>query len=191
MPEKKLMNSTYLKCRSYLARVVSNIVPPQEIEDIVQETYVRICQFRPEQIADQPSGLIARIARNLALDHVKRAEWRFTDSHADVSEVRLGGPPHLSDETYQQVVSNEEFARFCDSVRQLPLQCRRVFVLKKVYGYSQREIALELNISESTVEKHVAKGMKQCMAYMQQKNESLFGRMEASSHLASGRGGHE
>jgi RNA polymerase sigma-70 factor (ECF subfamily) len=47
-------------------------------------------------------------------------------------------------------------------VAQLPLQCRRAFLLKKVYGLSQKEIAGYLGISESTVEKHVAKGLLHC-----------------------------
>ncbi|MBT5330464.1 MAG: sigma-70 region 4 domain-containing protein, partial [Porticoccaceae bacterium] len=38
--------------------------------------------------------------------------------------------------------------------------------LKKVYGYSQREIAEELGISENTVEKHVALGVKRCTLFL-------------------------
>ena len=74
----------------------------------------------------------------------------------------------LIDETYTQAVSNEEFALLCKAVRHLPLQCRRAFILKKVYGYSQREVARELNLSESTVEKHIALGIKRCTYFMMQ-----------------------
>ena len=49
------------------------------------------------------------------------------------------------------------------------VQCRRAFVLKKVYGYSQREIAQELELSESTVEKHIANGVKRCTYFMMQR----------------------
>ena len=48
----------------------------------------------------------------------------------------------------------------------LPVQARRVFVLKKVYGYSQREIAEELGLAQSTVEKHVALAVRRCAEYM-------------------------
>ena len=34
--------------------------------------------------------------------------------------------------------------------------------MKKVYGYSHKEIAGKLDISVSTVEKHVATGLKRC-----------------------------
>src|SRR5690606_20794216 len=45
-------------------------------------------------------------------------------------------------------------------------QCRKAFVLRKVYGYSQKEIADSLGISENTVEKHIATGIKRCTGYM-------------------------
>ena len=72
------------------------------------------------------------------------------------------------DQVYDQVSAKQEFEHFCEAVRHLPLQCRRAFVLKKVYGYSQKEIAENLNISENTVEKHIAMGMSRCRQYMQQ-----------------------
>jgi RNA polymerase sigma-70 factor (ECF subfamily) len=74
----------------------------------------------------------------------------------------------LADSTLDQVCSEEEFSRFCDAVRYLPVQCRRAFVLKKVYGYSQREIAKVMQISERTVEKHISSGIKRCMYFMEQ-----------------------
>ena len=74
------------------------------------------------------------------------------------------------DETFEQAASSEEFGHFCEAVRQLPLQARRVFVLKKVYGYSQREIVRELGIAESTVEKHVALAVRRCAAYLREES---------------------
>ena len=47
-------------------------------------------------------------------------------------------------------------------MRRLPKQVRRAFVLKKVYGRTQREIAREMNISENVVENYIAQGMKRC-----------------------------
>jgi RNA polymerase sigma factor (sigma-70 family) len=168
MPGNKPITDAYLSCRSYLARAVSRIVPPHEIEDIVQETYVRVCQFKPKEEIKAPRALMVRIARNLALDHIKRAEWRLTSRIDEDSVMEAGKAARLADETFNRVTSDEEFAQFCEAVRELPQQCRRVFVLKKVYGHSQREIARELDISQSTVEKHIAKGMKQCVYHMLQ-----------------------
>lgn len=160
--------SIFLSLRGSLARAVLRIVPPKEIEDIVQETYVRVCQIERKDKIREPRALLFKTAHNLALDHVKRAESRLAVSVEETDISGFGEAESLADETFDQVASNEEFSQFCEAVRQLPMQCRRAFVLKKVYGYSQREIAREMNLSESTVEKHIAQGIKRCTYFMMQ-----------------------
>lgn len=171
MAKDETLADIFIGVRGSLARLVSSIAPPKEIEDIVQETYVRVCQAAKRGAIEQPRSFMLRTARNLALDYVKRAESRLTVSMDE--ELDLGLElSHATDRTYEIVASNEEFAHFCEAVRQLPIQCRRAFVLKKVYGYSQREIARELNVSESTVEKHIAIGIKRCTLFMLQQRNS-------------------
>ncbi len=162
------IHSIYMSLRGSLARAVLGIVPPREIEDIVQETYVRVCQIEGKDKIREPRSFLFTTARNLALDHVKRAESRLAVSVEEIGESGFGEAERSADETFDQVASNEEFSQFCEAVRQLPVQCRRAFVLKKVYGYSQREIAREMNLSESTVEKHIAQGIKRCTYFMMQ-----------------------
>lgn len=158
------IHDAYMAARNGLSRMVSRLVPPKEVEDIVQETYVRLCTLeQPKEIAE-PKSFLYRTAKNLAFDHLKKAETRLSDELEEGFEdlnTETG-----TDSTWQHVASDQEFAHFCDAVRQLPSASRKVFVLKKVYGYSQKEIAKMMKISESTVEKHIAQGMKRCMAYM-------------------------
>ena len=147
-----------------MARMLSRMVPPKEIEDIVQETYVRICQMDKRESIEQPKSFLMKTAKNLAYDHLKKAETRLADGVE--TELDFDADVLVHDEVFEKAASSEEFAHFCEAVRQLPVQCRRVFVLKKVYGYSQKEIAKETNLSESTVEKHIAVGFKRCANYM-------------------------
>ncbi len=156
----------YLASRNSLSRVVSRLVPPHEIEDIVQETYVRICQVENKDRIESPKSFMFKTARNLALDYLKQANVKLVDGVEDTLDFERLLSDQNKDEMYESAIIDNEFSHFCDAVRQLPVQCRRVFVLKKVYGSSQREIAENLSISESTVEKHVANGMKRCTLYM-------------------------
>lgn len=165
---------TFISIQAALARLVSGMVPPKEIEDIVQETYVRACQAEHRNEIRTPRSFLYRTARNLALDYTKRAETRLT-LNEEFSEDSLFDEHELSDQTLNKVCSDEEFVMFCDAVRLLPTECRRTFVLKKVYGYSQREIAEELGLSQSTVEKHVAQGVKRCAQHMAERTESNLG----------------
>lgn len=166
MPHDDKLTSVFLSIRSGLARAVSTIVPPREIEDVVQETYVRVCQSHCTEEIRAPRAFMYRTARNIALNYVNRAESRLADSFDAALETRNGVAKDPLGDTYARVTSREEFGLFCDAVRSLPVQCRRAFVLKKVYGHSYKEIAERLKISEKTVEKHIAKGMARCKTFL-------------------------
>ncbi len=149
-----------------MIRSISHIVPPKDIEDIVQETYVKVCQVERKEDIKYPYSFLLRTAKNLALDYAKRADVRLNQP-LDEEMVEEGGQVGAArDDTYVKTTTNEEFAQFCEAVRWLPAQCRRAFILKKVYGYTQREISEYMGISESTVEKHIANGIKRCTYYI-------------------------
>jgi RNA polymerase sigma factor (sigma-70 family) len=166
MTKENALHTSFMAVRQTMRRVISRIVPPREVEDIVQETYVRICQVENKEAIKQPRSFLLKTAKNLAIDHLKRADVRLVDVVEDMTEFE-----HFvsADEAvFQQVATDKEFAQYCEAIRQLPLQCRKVFVLKKIYGYSQKEIAQKLTISESTVEKHIGLGVKRCTYFMMQ-----------------------
>ena len=77
----------YVSLRGSLARAVLGIVPPKEIEDIVQETYVRVCQIEMKEKIREPRSFLFKTAHNLALDHVKRAESRLAVSVEEIGEL--------------------------------------------------------------------------------------------------------
>ena len=71
MSNDSLFYKIYLASRRGIYRAVSRIVPPHEIEDIVQETYVRICQIEDKTQISSPKSFMFTVARNLALDHLR------------------------------------------------------------------------------------------------------------------------
>ena len=181
------ISETFIALRRRLARLVMGIVPPKEVEDIVQETYVRVCQIENKDMVREPQSFMFRTAKNLALDHVKRAESRLTAGTDAVDEIPAADFMLSSeiDSTYAQVVSDEEFVLFCEAVRELPKQCRRAFILKKVYGYSLKEIMAEMGIGQPTVETHIVNGTKKCVQYLRDREER---RHPSVGRLSSGSG---
>ena len=176
------LEELYLSMRGGISRMVARIVPPDEVEDIVQETYIRLRRVVVSQEIRNPRSYLYQTARNLALDSIKRAgNARSVEWQENAHYAATGG-----DTIARKIDSSESFHRFCDSVQRLPHRARQVFVLKKVYGYSQREIAAELDISESTVEKHVALAVRRCADYMIQDDSA-----EMSGRAAIGGVGRE
>ena len=88
MAAPKSLTQTYLSIVERLRRAIGGIVPPKEVEDIVQEAYVRACQAEQATSIRAPSSFLFKTVRNLALDHVKRSESRLSDSF---EEERLAG----------------------------------------------------------------------------------------------------
>lgn len=156
---------SFLVNRPLLFRIVGRIVQPDDIEDIVQETFLHSFAAARTQEVKNPRAFMAKIARNIALNHVDRAAQRLNVSMDDATESHpeLEG---LTPSLENQCQAEDQFLVFCRAVAEMPSSCRKVFILKKVYGLSQREIAEYLDISESTVEKHVAKGLVLASQYM-------------------------
>jgi RNA polymerase sigma-70 factor (ECF subfamily) len=73
----------------------------------------------------------------------------------------------------QEVDGRRRLALFANAVAALPSQCRKVLVLKKIEGLSQREIAIRLGIAESTVEKHLAKALLLTRDYMARRDANI------------------
>lgn len=169
MSEK--ITEEFLKYKRVIASLLSKIRPAasrQDIEDILQDTYINTYQSSLKQEIQFPKAFMVKTAIRLANRTIKLAQRVDTDvdvnDHSDETLFSYDQSRFCS-QTEKEVLNREDFGLLCSAVDELPEQCRKVFVLKKVYGLSQREIAQKLSIAESTVEKHVAKGLVRTMQY--------------------------
>ncbi|MGA2342419.1 MAG: RNA polymerase sigma factor [Steroidobacteraceae bacterium] len=146
----------------YLRRFTSGA---EDIEDLVQETYVRIYAIKDRDAVASPRALLFRVAHNLAVERARRQVARATDNVADFELLDVDTVEAPPDEQFD---ARRRFESFCAAVDRLPPLCRRVFVLRKVYKLSHTEIAEVLGVSHSTIEKHVAKGLMRCRDYLRE-----------------------
>jgi RNA polymerase sigma factor (sigma-70 family) len=160
---KKGLLESFLAHRNQLFRLIGRIVRPDEIEDIVQETFVQSYAAARHQQIHNPRNFMFRTARNLALNSINRSEHKLSSSIEEMEDFDISSDVDLVEEGYQ---SEQKFLSFCKAVSTLPVVCRKVFILKKVYGLSQKEIASFLDIAPSTVEKHISRGMNVTSDYM-------------------------
>jgi RNA polymerase sigma-70 factor (ECF subfamily) len=137
--------------RGWLRRHVRTL-NTQDIDDLLQEAYARLCAAEYAHITNGRSYLFA-VIRNLLLEQARHARIVPMERLGEIDALLI---PSEEPGPYRRVSARQELERLERVVAELPEQCRRAFQLQKFQGLSQREIAGEMNIAEKTVEKHLA-----------------------------------
>lgn len=151
---------TFLQNEPSLKYFISRfLVSPHDIEDISQETFLRAYEAEKKKHIDEPKAFLFRIAQNLVLSNIKKKSVKITDYIEDTGSIEdLVGADCLE----SNLIAQQKLGIFCEAVATLSPQCRRAFLLRKVYGMSIKSIAEHMDISVSTVEKHLGKGIRDC-----------------------------
>lgn len=130
-----------------------------DIDDLVQEAYVRVLRAREQNTLSSPKAFLFTTARNLALDRLRRHDVSRTDLMGEIDLL------HVLDECTgipEIVARNQELALLTEAIQSLPPRCRQILTLRKLYGLSHREIAARLGLSESTVSNQITIGIEKC-----------------------------
>ncbi|MGO3422366.1 MAG: RNA polymerase sigma factor [Pseudoalteromonas distincta] len=182
MTKKVKFTSTFVDISKQLKRFVSRIVQPDDVEDIVQETFVKSYEADLKQDIQFTRSYMLKTAKHLALNHIAKWDNKFNDSLENDNELPVLLKSMKLEDEY---TSKERFLLFCRATEQLNSSIRKCFILKKVYGMSQKEIADQMQLSQSTVEKHIAKGLLQTMLYMREHEQSSQTHPKAQAHPIS------
>lgn len=166
----------YLENESALKRYLRRFTKSREAaDDLAQEAFLRAFAAESRRAIDQPKAFLFKAAKNLALNELARQSAVAFQPLGDFE-----GQEVLEDSSQasgDDVVHNRERIRLlAGAIAALPPQCAKVFILRKMQGLSQKEIAARLNISVRTVENHVALGLTRCRAYMRAHGEAMEGR---------------
>ncbi len=151
------IEAVYLNHQSELQLHLARIVDCPEIAaELVQECFIIFSRETQKQTIEHPRGFLFRTARNLAYDHIK---------HRKVTEKHLNTPdPSLicneeAPSSEQLALIDEKLALFSSLLDELPDRARQAFILNRVYGMTYTEIAVELKVSDSAIEKLLARAL--------------------------------
>jgi RNA polymerase sigma factor (sigma-70 family) len=146
-----------------------------EVEDIAQESYLRICALDDPRVLDNPRAFLFRTAANLAIDHRRKQDVRrrglnvgAPDGNADtdVETVAADAP------TPEDIASaRERLAILKRCIADLPKKCRAVFVLHRFHGLSHKQIAAQQAITVAAVEKHIMRALDRCERALQHRDK--------------------
>jgi RNA polymerase sigma-70 factor (ECF subfamily) len=137
-----------------------------DMDDLVQESYVRLIRAREAGKIGHAKAYLFTTARNAALDFFRRRQIVSIDAVGDMSDSTvLDDRPGVADAVSKQ----QELDLLAEAVRGLPDRCRQTLTLRLLYGLSHKEIAAELKVSEHTVKAQLAKGMRRCAGYFEER----------------------
>jgi len=152
----------------YIAKYVSS---PDDVQGIMQDAYLRVfvALSKERSGGHSPEALLFTTARNLAISRLRHeAVIRHSITAVSVAEELRGERSSAE----QMVSKSQKLNSLMLIINSLPPKCRDVFVLRWIQGLSQRAISERLGIAESTVEKHLAKGLRFCRSEIRAKTEA-------------------
>lgn len=146
--------------RAYLRRAFPWL---REVDELVQDSLARLWRAGQDGKVDSGRAFLFATARHAALDLCRRNRIVHLEPLTETGDLSVidDGPGVV-----EIVSQREELALLADAIRSLPERCRQVLTLRKIYGLPQKQIALELGMSEHTVEVQTANGMRRCAKYL-------------------------
>ncbi|OKY26347.1 MULTISPECIES: RNA polymerase sigma factor [Thalassotalea] len=158
VPSNNRVLNAFQACKDGLVRSIMKMsVEPQDVDDILQETFIRVLHSDEQQTIKSPKGYLFVVSRNLVL---KKLMQQSKEIHTELDDALLesDGENVVEKELFQK----RKFERFTHVLNSLPEKNRRAILLRKLYCLSHKEIAKKMNVSVSSVEKYIATGLRQC-----------------------------
>lgn len=149
--------------KRFLGRLLTQ---DQDIEDVAQEAYLRAYVAEQSREINRPEAYLFQSARNLALTKLTQKSRQMTDLIDDLGPALVS---HGEARLEEEVEAEESLGLHCEAVAHLPEKCKQVYILRKVYGLTHREIAERMSLSVSSVEKYMLRGVLACRAYVQRR----------------------
>lgn len=121
----------------------------RDVDDVVQESYLRIWRARAAQPIRSAKAFLFRVARNICLDAVKNS------ARSPIAAVgNLDAMPvyDQADGVLENVNAEEKLQILTDALATLPRRCREVFMLCKFQDHSRAQAAAKLGLSIRTVD---------------------------------------
>ncbi|MDZ4318009.1 MAG: sigma-70 family RNA polymerase sigma factor [Phenylobacterium sp.] len=128
-----------------------------EIDDIVQDAYCRIAALASVDHIQNGRAYLFQTTRSVVTDRLRQAR---VVSLAHTTELALMDVLDHAPSAERVVAGRLELRRVQAVIQALPDRCRTIFMMRRVEGLSQREIAQRLGVTENVVEAQAARGLR-------------------------------
>lgn len=151
----------FLNSRPQIQRFLHQRVRCQDTAaDMVQDIYLRLMLLKPPPSSEiEVRAWLFTVASNLSIDHIRSQKRRtgLLDKYlGDETDIDYSAAPE------QIAEARDELQLVQSALAELPDQCAEILYLSRVEGLSHAEIARQLKISTSWVEKQLARALNHC-----------------------------
>jgi RNA polymerase sigma factor (sigma-70 family) len=126
-----------------------------DTEDLIQEAFLRLQVYCRDNAVEQTEAFLVRTALNLSIDQHRRESVAAVVPGA-LDAMQLIDPNPSPDAVF---AARERLNHMRAGLEALSPRQREVFLLNRVEGLSFVQIAAQLDLSMSMVEKHAAKAV--------------------------------
>lgn len=134
-----------------------------DADDLLSELWIKANSVQPGPVSN-PGSYLFKMANNLVLDRLRETSRRQRREGDWIAEQRgshalVEEPADPASSAEKMLIERDEQNRLTEAIDHLPARARRVLRMHKLEGLGHAEIAAQLGISKSAVEKHMALAM--------------------------------
>lgn len=165
--EEQVYNEIYRthaeSLRNYLYYKFGNM---QRAEDIVQDAFIKLWSNCGTVIYEKVAGFLYKISRNLMIDtlRTKKVALKFEKGLI---------PSQDNEDPYFHLRTKEFRLKIESAISNLPEKQREAFLMNRIDKLTYKEIALRLNVSQTAIEKRIAKALIKLNAIPELKKYSI------------------
>ncbi|MDV6332307.1 RNA polymerase sigma factor [Asticcacaulis sp. 201] len=174
LPENRILSETYFAKREVLLRFLVRLCGDESVaEDVLQDIYLKLSTQDIHTEIREPLAFLFRMANNMYLNRlrgenshrVRDTAWRDLHPQAEHLPDADATP---SAETV--VAARQELRAVMAALSTLPEKTQAIFRLHKFDGLTQPEVAKRMDVSISSVEKHLSRALKHLLALNRSRN---------------------
>ncbi len=149
--------------------------------DATQETFARMLGIAPRLRIENPQAYLFQIAKSVASRNGARllADRQMLSSDHEIDEIAEDAP------CQERIVAARQYLKImARAIEGLPARCQEVFILSRLHGLANGEIAKALGISRNMVEKHIMRALITCREVRLTLSHEMWGRMPDAGLVA-------
>ena len=129
--------------------------------DVAHDTFVRILGSRDASQIREPKDYLVTVARGLVIDRYRRRaiEVAYLETLAARPEATA-----ISEEDKALII--ETLVAVDKALADLGVRARRIFMLSQIEGLTYQQIAEQMQVSLTTVKKHMIRALTECSMIM-------------------------